>query len=201
MTLSKLCLLALLPLSTIQVVFSQPASSYVSRTVAGAFAIGDNGPAISALLESPPAVAADASGNLYIADSGNGAIRKVSRNGVITSLIGYSGRIYDLKLDSAGNLYIAGGNYAYKLTPAGVLTAIAGNGSFTAATGDGGPATSAGFNGLYALAAGAAEKQRADGIGADDVAGVSVSADQCRRKESGGSRWYLRVWPHPAISW
>jgi hypothetical protein len=110
---------------------AQSASSYISRTVAGAFPIGDNGPATSALLEHPQAVGADSNGSLYIADQGNGVIRKVGRNGVITSLIGYSGGAYDLKVDSAGNLFIAGGNYAYKLTPAGVLTTVAGNGSFS----------------------------------------------------------------------
>ena len=96
---------------------------------------------------------ADSNGNLYIADQGNGVIRKVSRNGVITSLLGYSGGAYDLKVDSVGNLFIASGAYAYKLTPAGVLTVVAGNGSFSSpAAGDGGPATSASFNGIYALA-------------------------------------------------
>jgi len=132
--------------------YSQSASSYVSRTVAGTFPIGDNGPATAALLELPQAAAADASGNIYIADSGNGVIRKVSRNGTITSVLGYAGSAYDLKLDSGGNLFIAAGNYVYKLTPAGVLTIVAGNGSFGPATGDGGPATSAGFNGIYAVA-------------------------------------------------
>ena len=101
----------------------------------------------AALLESPQAVAADSSGTLYIADAGNGVIRKVSK-GIITSVTGYSGYVYDLKLDSEGNLYIAGGNYAYKLTPAGKLTTIAGNGSTTTFSGDGGPATSAGFSGI-----------------------------------------------------
>src|SRR5262249_2906199 len=144
--------LTILAFSMLGSAFSQPAASYISRTVAGVFPIGDNGPATSALLESPQAVAADASGNLFIADSGNGAIRKVARNRGITSLVGCAGAVFDWKLDTAGNLFIAAGNYAYKLTPAGVLTAIAGNGSYTAATGDGGPATSAGFNGIYALA-------------------------------------------------
>jgi trimeric autotransporter adhesin len=130
---------------------SQTVSSWVSRTIAGTFPIGDGGQAIAALLESPQAVAADAAGNLYIADGGNSLIRKVSRTGTITSIAGYSGYTYDLKLDAAGNLFIAGGDKAYKLTPAGVLSVVAGNGSSTF-SGDGGPATSAGFKGIYALA-------------------------------------------------
>jgi len=131
--------------------YSQSASSYVSRTIAGIFPIGDNASATNALLEVPQAVTVDANGNTFIADAGNGLIRKVSRSGIITSVLGYAGYAYDLKADAAGNLYIAGGNYAYKLTPAGVLSTIAGNGSFSF-TGDGGPATSAGFNGIYAIA-------------------------------------------------
>ncbi len=39
---------------------------------------GDDGPAVSAELYSPYGVAVDASGNLYIADSGNNRIRKVN---------------------------------------------------------------------------------------------------------------------------
>jgi uncharacterized protein (TIGR03437 family) len=126
-------------------------SSYVSRTIGGAFPVGDGGPATAALLEMPQAVAADSNGTVYIADAGNGLLRKISK-GIMSSVAGYSGYIYDLKLDSAGNLYIAGGNYAYKVTPAGVISIVAGNGSTTTFTGDGGPAKSAGFSGIYALA-------------------------------------------------
>ena len=143
----------LLVLSIILSVFTAQAqsSSYASRTIGGAFPVGDGGPATAALLEMPQAVAADSNGTVYIADAGNGLLRKISK-GVISSVAGYSGYIYDLKLDSAGNLYVAGGNYAYKITPAGVISTVAGNGSTTTFTGDGGPATSAGFSGIYALA-------------------------------------------------
>ena len=48
---------------------------------------GDNGPATSAQLYDPQGVAVDAAGNLYIADTGNNRIRKVS-NGVITTVAG-----------------------------------------------------------------------------------------------------------------
>ena len=48
---------------------------------------GDNGPATSAQLNDPYGVAVDSAGNLYIADTDNNRIRKVS-NGVITTVAG-----------------------------------------------------------------------------------------------------------------
>ena len=83
---------------------------------------GDNGPATSAQLNGPDGVAVDSAGNLYIADTDNNRIRKVS-NGVITTVAGngtsgFSGDNgpatsaqlddpYGVAVDSAGNLYIA----------------------------------------------------------------------------------------------
>jgi uncharacterized protein (TIGR03437 family) len=83
---------------------------------------GDRGPAIRAHLNTPEGVAIDSDGNLYIADTDNGVIRKVS-NGIITTVAGngeygYSGdggaatsaslnSPFGVALDSAGNLYIA----------------------------------------------------------------------------------------------
>ena len=52
----------------------------------GAFA-GDGGPAVNASLNRPWSVAIDSSGNLYIADSANNRVRKVS-NGIITTVAG-----------------------------------------------------------------------------------------------------------------
>ena len=49
---------------------------------------GDGGPAVDAQLSSPSAIALDAAGNLFIADTGNYRIRKVSPDGVITTLAG-----------------------------------------------------------------------------------------------------------------
>jgi sugar lactone lactonase YvrE len=49
---------------------------------------GDNGPATSAELAGPWDVDADADGNVYIADSGNGRIRKVDPSGTITTVAG-----------------------------------------------------------------------------------------------------------------
>ena len=49
---------------------------------------GDGGAATNARFDNPSGVAADAFGNLFIADAGNGFIRKVDTNGVITTLVG-----------------------------------------------------------------------------------------------------------------
>ncbi|HCR18975.1 MAG TPA: hypothetical protein DIU35_15955 [Candidatus Latescibacteria bacterium] len=54
---------------------------------AGGYA-GDEGPAVSAVLSSPSDVAVDSEGNLFIADSGNHCIRRIDRDGIITTLIG-----------------------------------------------------------------------------------------------------------------
>jgi uncharacterized protein (TIGR03437 family) len=130
----------------------------------GGFFSGDNGPATSAWLGMPQGVAVDSAGNLYIADSSNGRIRKVS-NGVITTVVGNGlgigpGGIGDngpatsavliqpqgVAVDSAGNLYIADtGNYRIRKVANGVITTAAGNGT-PGFGGDNGPATGAQFN-------------------------------------------------------
>ncbi|MCX6626441.1 MAG: hypothetical protein NTW28_02250, partial [Candidatus Solibacter sp.] len=123
--------------------YGQNLGGYVTRTIAGSTPnTGDGGQATSALLETPQAVAIDSNGNMYIADSGNNAIRKVTRAGVISRFAPtFTAYAYDLKLDSAGNLYAAANNRVYKLTPAGAFSTVAGTGG-TGYSGDGGPATS-----------------------------------------------------------
>jgi len=107
---------------------------------------GDNGPATSALLNYPRGVAVDASGNLYIADSNNNRIRKVS-GGVITTVAGDGnfGYIGDgmpatsswlngpdgVTVDSAGNIFIADtGNGRIRRVTGGTISTVAGNGTF-----------------------------------------------------------------------
>ena len=119
---------------------------------------GDNGPAASAQLNGPTDVGVDAVGNLYITDSQNIRIRKVS-NGVITTVAGngtqgYSGdngpatsaQLYypqGVAVDAAGNLYIADhGNSRIRRVTNGVITTVAGNGTADFG-GDNGPATNA----------------------------------------------------------
>jgi hypothetical protein len=49
---------------------------------------GDGGPAVTAQLDDPNGIAFDAAGNLYFADSNNQRIRRIDRNGIITSVAG-----------------------------------------------------------------------------------------------------------------
>jgi len=136
----------------------------VITTVAGSSTAGfggDNGPATSALLDSPYAVAVDSAGNLYIADAGNARVRKVS-NGVITTVAGGGSTFGDnapatsvalsfptgLALDSSGNLYIADADRVLKVTN-GVIATVAGPGT---TLGDNGPATAASLNLPYSVA-------------------------------------------------
>jgi uncharacterized protein (TIGR03437 family) len=122
---------------------------------------GDGGPATGASLNAPTGVAVDSAGNLYIADSQNNRVRKVS-GGVITTVggigtFGFAGdggpatkaQLYlpiSVALDRAGNVYVAdSGNQRIRLISGGTIKTIAGNG-IRAFSGDGGPATSASLN-------------------------------------------------------
>jgi len=128
---------------------------------------GDNGPATKAQVHNPSGIAVDAAGNIYIADSQNHRIRRVSASGTITTIAGtgapgFSGdsglainaKLYyptDVELDAAGNLYIADkyNNRIRKIT-SGTITTVAG--TTQGFSGDGGPATSAKLNYPVALA-------------------------------------------------
>jgi sugar lactone lactonase YvrE len=123
---------------------------------------GDGELAINAWLEEPVAVAVDSSGNLYIADTNNNRIRKVTAStGVISTVAGngtqsYSGDggaatnaalngPFSVAVDTSGNLYIAdSGNYRVRRITAstGIISTAAGNGT-PGYSGDGGAATSA----------------------------------------------------------
>ncbi len=128
-------------------------------TVAGG-GIGDGGPAFRAILANPSAVAVDAVGNVYIADTGDHRIRRIDSIGFISTFAGtgqqgYSGdggpalqaqldRPVALAVDAAGSVFfIDGGNHRIrKVDPSGSITTVAGDGS-SGFSGDGGPAKDA----------------------------------------------------------
>ncbi len=113
-------------------------------------------------------MAVDSSGNVYVADSGNGAVRMIA-NGVISTIAGngtlsYTGdggpaslaqfsAISSIAVDAQGNIYVADtNNNAIRLFPlGGTVSTIAGNGTL-GYTGDGGTATVAELNNPRALA-------------------------------------------------
>jgi uncharacterized protein (TIGR03437 family) len=118
---------------------------------------GDGGPASSAQLNGAIGVAVDHEGNLFIADYHNDHIRKVAKSGIITTVAGGGATVlgdggpatsielyspYGVAVDEAGTLLIASYNIVCKVSPSGIVTTVAGNGT-QGFSGDGGPATSA----------------------------------------------------------
>jgi len=101
-------------------------------TVAGngtAGANGDNAPAMAAQLNAPAAAVSDGTGNVYIADRGNGRIRQVDSGGVIRTLLTGLASPRGLALDGLGHLYFSEEDAARvsRLDLAsGAVTAVAG---------------------------------------------------------------------------
>ncbi|MGA2599445.1 MAG: FG-GAP-like repeat-containing protein, partial [Bryobacteraceae bacterium] len=132
--LGFLCLLAALPLS----------AQYNISTLAGngnAGYGGDNGPAAEALLNKPHGIAVDSAGNVYIADQLTNRVRKVDRQGNITTVAGGSASAaakgvqlnspVSVAVDASGNLYIADqlSNTVRMIDAKGNLSTVAGGGS------------------------------------------------------------------------
>jgi len=124
---------------------------------------GDGAPSTAARVSAPAGLAADAAGNIYIADAGNNRIRKIDVAGVITTVAGtgvagFSGdggkatlaQLNDplgVAVDAAGNLYIADetNSRIRRVDVSGVITTIAGTG-VAGFSGDGAEATKATIN-------------------------------------------------------
>ncbi|HZL27251.1 MAG TPA: Ig-like domain repeat protein [Acidobacteriaceae bacterium] len=133
---------------------------------------GDGGAATSAQLSEPEALALDAAGNLYIADTGVSVVRKVDIGGNIATVAGngtygFSGDFgpatsaelespFDIKTDAAGDLFIADydNQNIRKVDAAGVIRTVAGlaDPNLNRYSGDGGPATTADLGNVNALA-------------------------------------------------
>jgi uncharacterized protein (TIGR03437 family) len=146
-------------------------SNGIITTVAGIGSLGfsgDGGPATSAQMYGPVAVAVDAAGDLYISDLRNYRIRMVTPNGVINTIAGNGTSVAtgdggpaisaqlaapgSLIADTSGNLFIADSVAVIReITPDGTIRTVAGNGTL-GYSGDGGPSLVAQFNGIAGIA-------------------------------------------------
>jgi len=134
-------------------------STYAGTGTAGYS--GDGGPALAAELNQPLGVTVDAQGNLFISDGLNYRVRKVSPDGIISTIAGNgtsghsgdggpatSAELYGplgLALDSSSNLYIAD-SFAEQFglvrrVAGGTISTVAGSPIFISGAGFGGPAT------------------------------------------------------------
>jgi uncharacterized protein (TIGR03437 family) len=159
--------------SSLNCVFKLDAIGVVTRiagTGAGGYS-GDGGPAAEAKLYNPQGLAVDNSGNVYVADTSNNRIRRITPEGIIatiagTAVSGDSGNggpavtatlnaPMGIALDGTGNLYIAELASIRKVSRSGIITVFAGTG-MVGFSGDGGPAVSAQIRAGKGLAADAA---------------------------------------------
>ena len=138
----------------------------VVTTLAGSGKAGfADGTGAEASFNTPQGVAVDASGNVYVSESGNHRIRKISPSGVVTTVAGSgkpgfadgTGAEANFKsptgiaLDAVGNVYVSdtGNHQIRKITPSGVVTTLAGSGKPGFQDGQG---TKASFNVPFGLA-------------------------------------------------
>lgn len=142
----------------------------VITTIAGADWLfpGDGKPALNAPLSGSLGLdlAVDRNGNYYILDVGNAMVMRVGSDGIINVIAGNGitfgsgdgglavnagfGALSSVAVDASGNVYIAELDRIRKVSPAGIITTIAGTGD-TGFAGDNGPALRAKFNSIYGM--------------------------------------------------
>jgi len=158
------------------------ASTPIITTIAGTPGVygysGDGGPATAAKLNFPQFMAVDNSGNIYISDYDNNAVRKINTSGIITTIAGpgtssvlgdggpataaYLSDPAGIAVDGAGNVYICdyGNKRIRKINSSGIISTVAGNGT-------------SGYNG-DGIAATAAELRYPDAIALDAAGNLYI---------------------------
>ncbi|HVU26031.1 MAG TPA: hypothetical protein VHE13_18005 [Opitutus sp.] len=149
-------------------------SAGVVTTLAGNANLGGStdGAGAAALFEEPQGIAVDATGNLYVADTDNSTIRKITSGAVVATIAGEANQTgsadgtgraarfdtpYGVAVDGSGNVYVAdsANSTIRKITPLGAVTTLAGTaGDFGGADGTGGAAQFIYPSGLAADSAG-----------------------------------------------
>jgi hypothetical protein len=127
-----------------------------------------DGTGAAASFSGPFGIAMDAAGNLFVADTGNAAIRKITPSGVVTTFAGFPGnppgtdglgqaagftRPFAIAIDSNGTIFVTDGNAIRKVTSSGAVTTLAGSQTIGSADGAG---SAAQFNNPAAIAIGPA---------------------------------------------
>jgi serine/threonine-protein kinase len=120
-------------------------TTLAGSTQSGYVAGYTDGPAAEARFQSPHGVAADRDGNVYVADTGNHCIRKITPDGMVTTLAGTNEPGYadgqgtqarfsypaGIAVDGEGNIYVAdtANHRIRQIAPDGTVTTLAGSGA------------------------------------------------------------------------